>query len=581
MPEDADIRVTVIDTASIVSAETLGVVHPLAPAQPSAEKTDTGDVAGFCYDASAYALDAFSSEPVRVSEAGVKDGMRYVSIEIAPISYNPVQGTFAVYDTLRFTLSLTSMELPASAKSEGITPLESVPPAAGAESGEGRFLVVAHEDLVGTQTMTDYVAHKTALGWTVDLVSTAETGSTNTEIRAYIQARYLDSATRPEAVLLVGDTDRIPAFTGSGTRYPSTDLYYGCMDAGDDWVPELPVGRFSVENVSQLADIVEKTIAYETSPGGAWTNKAAFIATSDTGFYDVAEGTHDWVIDTYMDPLGYTSDTLYAISNNATTGDLKEAFDDGRVMGVYSGHGGEHSWVGPFFSDTDVEEIQNTEAYPFILSFACVTGQYTLDECFAETWLREPNGAINVFASSVNSLWTEDDILERRLFDAIYDEGIAAFGAATLRAKELYLDHFGATQQTRGYFEQYNLFGDPTVELLGLGFNLASDSVLPSAYLNETYGFSFRTSGGGDVTSWALAGGSLPPGLTFDTAEGRIFGIPTQTGSWSFDVRATDSEGEVAEGTFQLDVVSPLAVTTPVELPPGILGSALFGLPVR
>ena len=570
VPENAEIVVTVIDVPKMVAAETLGLSHPVVPAQPSVEKTASDVSSEFYYDSSIYATDAFLSEPVCVTEAGMKDGVRYVSLEISPVSYNPVQDVFAVYDTLTFTLSLTESGLPVSAKGEELTPVPAG--SVATKSSSSRFLVVAHKDFVGTQAMADYVAHKTALGWTVDLVSTTEAGATSTEIQQYIQGRYADSQTRPEAVLLVGDTDRIPSFTGSGSRYPSTDLYYACMDSGDDWIPDLPLGRFSVADAQQLADVVSKTIAYETSPGGEWTSKATFIATSDTGFYDVAEGTHDWVIDTYMDPLGYASDRLYAISNDATTDDLKQAFDDGRVLGVYSGHGGEHSWVGPFFSESDVHEIENLDAHPFVASFACVTGQYTLDECFAETWFREPNGAINVFASSVNSLWTEDDILERRLFDAIYNEGIAAFGEATLRAKEMYLAHFGPTQQTRGYFEQYNLLGDPTVELLGLGFSLASDPVLPSAYLNEPYEFAFRTSGGGTVSSWSLAGGSLPPGLSFDSTEGRITGTPTETGTWSFNIDVIDSEGTLAQGTFRLDVVSPLVVTTPVELPPGFVG---------
>ncbi len=566
VPTNARIHVTVVDAPRVVSAETLGLDHPLVPVRPPVEKSAPVAEAVFEHDLATYAVDAFSAGPIHVSEAGVKDGIRYISLEIVPLAYNPLRHAFSVYDTLTFTLSLTGDDLPASAKGEP-TGQE-----AAGKSGGLRFLVVAHDDFAGSGALGAYVSHKTAMGWTVDFFDTSTTGTAKEDIRAFIQSRYSDLQTRPEAVLLVGDTDRIEAFTGSGSRFPDTDLYYGCMDSGDDWIPELPVGRFSVADAAQLATVINKTIAYETSPGGAWTSKAAFIATSDTGFYDVAEGTHDWVIETYMEPLGYASDKLYAISYDATTEDLRDAFDDGRLLGVFSGHGGERSWVGPFFSQADVRAIQETGAYPFVMSFACVTGQYTLDECFAETWLRAPNGAINVFASSVNSLWTEDDILERLVFDAIYDEGIAAFGAATLRAKELYLDYFGPSQQTRGYFEQYNLLGDPTVGLLGLGFSLASDPTLPSAFIGEPYDFTFRASGGEPVSSWSLSGGTIPPGLAFDAAEGRVFGTPAETGSWSFSVEATDAGGDTAEGTFRLDVVAPLVVTTPTELSPGFVG---------
>ena len=56
-------------------------------------------------------------------------------------------------------------------------------------------------------------------------------------------------------MLLVGDTDRIPHFVGLadaglGDGTPDTDLYYACMDAGDDWHPEFPVGRFSAADTA-------------------------------------------------------------------------------------------------------------------------------------------------------------------------------------------------------------------------------------------------------------------------------------------------------------------------------------------
>ena len=333
---------------------------------------------------------------------------------------------------------------------------------AASATTKGRLLVIAGGDFA--DMLSDFVAHKVSLGWSVDVADTAAVGATTAEIRDYVRGRYGDPATRPDALLLVGDTNHIPHFRGVGAGYPDTDLYYACMDDGDDWRPEFPVGRFSVTNGSELQSVIDKTIHYETAPSGAWTRRAAFLAGDE--YSDLTEGTHDWVIDNYLDPLGYTSDKLYQHTHGATTNDVREAFNEGRMLGVYAGHGTVDSWVdGPPFAQSDVGSLSNTGKYAFVASFACTTGDYSVDECFMETWLRRPDkAAVGCWGASVFSFWWYDSILEKKLFEAIYDDNCVTFGTATVHAKELFLEHCGATGTTRRYFELYNLLGDPTVE---------------------------------------------------------------------------------------------------------------------
>ena len=75
-----------------------------------------------------------------------------------------------------------------------------------------RLLIVTHNDFASG--LSAFVAHKVSLGWTVDVANTSTIGTTTTAIRDYIRLRYNNAATRPDAVLLVGDTDRIPYFVG-------------------------------------------------------------------------------------------------------------------------------------------------------------------------------------------------------------------------------------------------------------------------------------------------------------------------------------------------------------------------------
>jgi len=477
VPEGADVTAEIAGDPRSLSTLDVGIDDLLVPVQPPVAKVEgAAEAATLELDEVVYATDANSLDAgIWLSEVGYVAGERLVMFEVVPISYNPVQESFTVFDTLTFDVSIEggdgtkpvlSAREDARLADLALNHVAASTTKAGETKAPGRLLIISHDDFMAE--MASFVTHKESLGWTVDLVSTtAVGGNTTTAIQSYIQGRYADPATRPDALLLVGDTDRIPYFVGQGWDNPNTDLYYACMDPGDDWQPEFPVGRFSVADSADLTAVIDKTIFYETSASGDWTNRATFIATDDLWFYPIAEGTHDWVINTYMDPLGYTSDKLYAISAGATTPDVRSAFNDGRALGIYSGHGYEFGWAGPSFTQADVSGLVNSQMYPFVGSFACLTGDFAQPESFMETWLREPDkGAVVAMGSSVTSLWDEDDILEKNLFDAMYGEGNLAFGSAMMRAKELYLQYWGSGSTTRRYFEMYNLLGDPTVELV-------------------------------------------------------------------------------------------------------------------
>jgi putative Ig domain-containing protein len=73
------------------------------------------------------------------------------------------------------------------------------------------------------------------------------------------------------------------------------------------------------------------------------------------------------------------------------------------------------------------------------------------------------------------------------------------------------------------------------------------------------------------VTTWSLASGSLPPGVTLSAATGVIAGVPTAAGSFSFVVRAQDSwnASRVALAGGTVDI-APLSLTvTTASLPAG------------
>lgn len=575
-PGDAAVTLEHTGTAIPIALSQLGLTQPIRPAQrPVPKIPGAAAMATLERDAAIYeSASPFPAEPVRIREAGRLHGRRLLLLEIHPVLYCPANGELLAYPKLSVTLSfadgaMTASPLTASEQqSLQAAGIATVDPALLAPSATSRrLLIIGHDSL--TNGLAPFIGAKAARGWQVDLFGTTQAGATAAQIQTFIKARYSNLETRPEALLLVGDTAQVPCFSGTVSDTPDTDLYYACMDGAGDWLPEFPAGRFSATNGTQLAAMIAKSLAYEQSPGGDWTTQAVFMATDDRDYFDVAEGTHNFVISNYFAPRGYASDKLYSITYHASSAQVRKSFNAGRAFGVYSGHGAETYWAGPSFSATDVYALTNAGRFPVVLSFACLTGHYGLNECFAETWQRAPGGgAASVIASSVNSYWDEDDILERRLFTAIFDDGYPTLAGALNRAKLLFLEHFGIDEMTTRYFEMYNLFGDPAADLSGLPLELSNHEP-PSAFVATPYQFTLVAIGGRRPYRAVLTAGALPPGLTLEPETCTLSGSATLPGTYAFGIAVTDAVASVATATYTLKVCHPLTLAVPTVLLPG------------
>ena len=107
------------------------------------------------------------------------------------------------------------------------------------------------------------------------------------------------------------------------------------------------------------------------------------------------------------------------------------------------------------------------------------------------------------------------------------------------------------------------------------GAPLTIDTVsLPMGTVGVPYSASVLVSGGTPPYSWsALLPGSLPPGLMVADATGLIFGTPSSSGSFSFDIEVHDSGVQIDSRTFTV-VIDPGAGLTidTVSLPMGTVG---------
>ena len=456
------------------------------PAQAPWEKSKDLKDRPFTINRNYYQSSGSINSPlVKLSEPVIIGGVKAIMVTIMPFRYDPSEGRLVITKNSRIKI-----ELPAGLpfySSTGSSFAElfnvlAVNPEVVRSAGTNNYLIITPPEY--ESVMGPFASYKASMGYNVLMVNTGTTGTTTAAILAYIQNRYNNIATRPEFILLAGDIDKIPEWTGVGSDNPHTDLNYTLLEGGDAFADAF-IGRFPVSSAAELTNIINKTIYMESNIGGL-PKKNVFMASTDN--WAITEGTHNFVIDSFFVPSVYTNVKLYTHTYNATTQQLIDALNNNQVFAIYSGHGSTTSWAdGPPLSQSQVNALNNTY-YPFVYSFACLTGQFQNSECFGETWVRRPKAGSVFWGSSVNSFWDEDDILERRLYRAMFTDGLKKTAPMFVMAKYYLVQHYGSvTTDMRRYLEMYNCFGDPSIYQAAYG-PVISHTCLPNTEnLNGPY----------------------------------------------------------------------------------------------
>ena len=499
-----------------ISTEEIGVNYPVFPTQPPVPKSEENfDRLEFMIDEGLYGSDRFYPDDVaRIVETGVVRGHSYAIVEFFPVRYNPARKELWLLSSADFRIVLEGSD-PVRTEEDlaryDSPPFEKILSKTllnyGTYHTEERlalptplgFLVIVPDAYYADALV--YSDWKVQKGFYTTVAPLSETGSTRNEIYAYIQDAYLNWEVPPTYVLLFGDTNLIPCYEGS-TGNHETDLKY-VLVVGGDWLPDIIIGRLPFRSSEQLRTMLEKNQDYETLylPDTAFMNDACFIASDDPWYWDLAEDTHRYVIRNYMRPSGIRSTPIRGHSGGNTQ-DITNAVNEGQTLVVYSGHGWTGGWGGPSFDQNNIRNLTNQDKYPFVLSHACDTGSYEQNECYGETWLREPNkGGLAFWGASNSTYWDEDDFLERRMYDAAFLRSYTTIGEMAYAA--LFWMNIAGWGMSHYYFEVYNILGDPTVDIY-MGYPYTADVTYPGSITVGPQDFTVEVLDGGEGVEHAL-----------------------------------------------------------------------------
>ncbi len=443
--------------------------YEIVPIQESVVKT-LGSVPNFIKNSKMYSSNSYyPDQDNEVKLIGSKRGKKVYQVTVFPFKYNPVTMKYKLKKKVEVSITLKE-DLSLIGKNSVL-------------EDKNIFVFIIGERFWDSPALNRYIGYKLDQGFEVVKVDVTNR-MVASDVRSQMRSLWQIHGTDLKYAMIIGDIEDVPSYETSILRGNVTDHYYRAIDVDaysyDIGTPDIGLGRVTVKSEKELDAVISKFIRYQSNDFDTidWLNKVSFIATKDTnnGNNEVAEGSHDYAIDSYMNPYGFYGnfpndpmaggDRLYAIRYRASDRDVMKNIKNGRLIINYSGHGSNYSWAGPNVSQNDVRSIKDNGIYPFVISNACVTGNFTKRESFGETWIKHPGGAILFWGSMNSTYWDEDDVLERHMYNGIFQNGFRAFSNITQYALSKLWQHYGGESRSKYYWETYVMFGDPSISLL-------------------------------------------------------------------------------------------------------------------
>jgi len=417
-------------------------------------------------------------------------------VNVSPFQYNAVTQTLRIYNEIivkiNFNTSLKQQSIPVfnnDQEFEAVYSEHFINYTSNSHAGklayvpvneDGEMLVIC--DNAFSTKITPLVDWKNLKGIKTTLVlkNTITTGViTPALIKTYI-TNFISTHPNLKYVLLVGDHQQIPA---SSTSAGPSDNEYAYL-AGNDHYPDIFIGRFSAQSTTDVEVQVNKVINYEKYPqlNGSFYNTGACIASNqgpgDNNEYDYQ---HQQIIRAKLQAFTYgTVGEFYDGSQggadapgNPTPLDLQNFINaNGAGIISYTGHGGDFSFVTTNFSNTNIANLTNVNKLPFIISVACVNGNFTTNNaCFAEAWLRAgtpaaPKGAIATVMSTINQYWDEPMAGQDHMIDVLATNTVSvkrSFAGIAMNGCMHMNDQYGTSGADMT--DTWTVFGDPSLRV--------------------------------------------------------------------------------------------------------------------
>jgi len=394
----------------------------IAPSKGNISRLINPETVEYTFD-EIYESDSFyPSDIVKMNDPYILRDLRGQAIEFTPFQYNATDKTLRVYTNLivRFFDNGIDQRNVMSDRMDNNIPKEyqniykkqfinyNNDLRFDYLVDQGNMLIISYGSFM--DSMLPLVDWKNMKGVPTEMINVSDIGSSSSSITSFVQSYYYDNGLT--FLLLVGDIAQIPSPSVSGS---ASDMSYGCI-IGNDFYPEVIVGRMSGSTPAQIDTQVERSVEYERYPqlGVEWYDNALGVASNQgPGFGGMTDDDfNDYLWDTVLSDFTYDSyQGIYDGSGGSDSQGIT-AINNGVSLINYTGHGSISSWGnGASLNTTQINQLTNNNKLPFVITVGCNVGEFnSTNECYAEAWQRatnggEPAGGIAHFGSTISQSW--------------------------------------------------------------------------------------------------------------------------------------------------------------------------------
>ncbi len=325
-----------------------------------------------------------------------------------------------------------------------------------------------------------YADWKSQSGIDIHVTKFTDIGATATNptiIKNHITDAYHNWAIPPTYVLLVGDDGIFPkqTVTLDGWTFANEDHFVE-ID-GNDFFPEMMIGRFTSSSDYGLQVLINKLIKYEKTPYTTSTDWFKKGTCCSNNAYASQVSTKQFTGDIMLQDGGFTS-VDFMMSDNPCTyqiSDVVNVINSGRSYLNYRGEGWYEGWGASCYpmSVSDVTTLNNGQKFTFVTSIGCGVANFAMSggNCFGEEWmeigtLSSPKGAAAFIGPTSNTHTAYNNQIDKGIYIGMFQEGLQTPGQALVRGKLHMFNVFGSSDPYVEYhYKIYCVLGDPSIHI--------------------------------------------------------------------------------------------------------------------
>ncbi len=248
------------------------------------------------------------------------------------------------------------------------------------------------------------------------------------------------------------------------------------VDFDGDGRPDKAIGRWPVRDLTQLKNVVDKTLVWHAQGSHKDQKTALFIAGAKESKSDFSSSSERLIPSLGLDYNPWPNpqrvfaddiavdDSVAADDKLAVTRDrIVDAINQGPALTVFSGHASPSVWGRQSYVNAEVaQRFTNSQAPSIVIPLACYTTYYEglVVKSLAESLLTDSaSGAVALSGAALLSRSGDNERFGRRLLEELTVTGLD-LGSAVLKVKQEIHQY---SERHQGVVYNWTTLGDPTL----------------------------------------------------------------------------------------------------------------------